>query len=103
MRELKSERSGRLTDASYDGTLIRAFLPRELPPEPPLALTPADENLIARANQAIGRLEGIRSTLPGYLDVINRGTELGAPAQRSSTTEGATTSRLSDIAATRRG
>lgn len=30
----------------------------------PLALTPGDENLIARANQAIGRLEGIRSTLP---------------------------------------
>lgn len=62
MRELKSERSGQLTDASYDGSLIQAFAPRELPPEPPLALTPADENLIARANQAIGRLEGIRST-----------------------------------------
>lgn len=64
MRELKSERSGRLADASYEGALIRAFVPRDLPPEPPLALTPADENLIARANQAIGRLEGIRSTLP---------------------------------------
>lgn len=64
MRELKSGRSGRLTDAYYDGSLIQAFLPRDLPPEPPLALTPEDENLIARANQAIGRLEGIRSTLP---------------------------------------
>jgi hypothetical protein len=34
----------------------------------------------------------------GYLDVINRGTELGAPRPRPSTTEGATASRLSDIA-----
>jgi Fic family protein len=71
MRELKSERSGRLTDASYDGTRIQAFLPRDLPPEPSLALTTADENLIARANQAIGRLEGIRSVLrdrPGFPD-----------------------------------
>src|SRR6478752_530518 len=64
MRELKSERSGQLANASYDGTPIRVFLPRDLPPEPPLALTPPDENLVARANQAIGRLEGIRSTLP---------------------------------------
>ena len=64
MRELKNQRSGRLVDATYDGAPIQAFLPRGLPPEPPLALTPGDENLIARANQAIGRLEGIRSTLP---------------------------------------
>lgn len=36
-----------------------------------MALTPADENLIARANQAIGRLEGFRSILrnqPGFPD-----------------------------------
>jgi hypothetical protein len=38
----------------------------------------------------------------GYVDVINRGTELGSPGLRSSTTEGATASRLSDIASPQR-
>ena len=38
----------------------------------------------------------------GYLEVINRGTELAPPGLRSSTTEGATTSRLSDVALQRR-
>jgi hypothetical protein len=38
----------------------------------------------------------------GCLDVINRGTELGVPGPRPSTTEGATASRLSDIASPQR-
>ncbi len=64
MRDLRSDRSGHLAEALYRGASIRAFVPRELPPSPKLALTPEDESLVARANQAIGRLEGIRSTLP---------------------------------------
>jgi Fic family protein len=39
----------------------------------------------------------------GYLEVINRGTELGVPGPRPVTTEGATASRLSDITAPQRG
>ncbi|MES1186835.1 MAG: hypothetical protein ABUL60_23685 [Myxococcales bacterium] len=39
----------------------------------------------------------------GYLDVINRGTELGTLGPRTSKTEGATASRLSDIASPQRG
>jgi Fic family protein len=64
MRDPRSERSGQVTESLYDGSAIRAFVPRNLPPEPPLMLSPEDESAIARANQAIGRLEGIRSALP---------------------------------------
>lgn len=39
----------------------------------------------------------------GYLDVINRGTELGPPGIRTATTEGASVSRLSDIASPQSG
>jgi Fic family protein len=64
MRELRSDRVGHLAESVYDGGILRAFVPRPLPPSPPLVLSVEDDDAIARANQAIGRLEGIRSALP---------------------------------------
>ena len=64
MRALSSTRSGSLADSTHDGARLKAYVPRGLPPSPPPSLTPEDEELVARANQAIGRLEGIRSVMP---------------------------------------
>lgn len=41
-----------------------AFLPMALPPRPALALRPADQDLVERANRAIGKLDGMASLLP---------------------------------------
>jgi len=43
---------------------FQTYVPLDLPPSPPLSLGTEDEALIARANQANGRLEGIRAVLP---------------------------------------
>ncbi len=64
MRALISSRGGQLAASFHDGVPIQTYVPRELPPSPPLALAAEDDELIARANQAIGRLEGIRTVLP---------------------------------------
>ena len=64
MRVLNTTRSGLLTDALHDGASLKVYVPHELPPSPPPSLSAEDEELVARANQAIGRLEGIRSVLP---------------------------------------
>lgn len=42
----------------------KAFLPNPLPPDPPLALTPEDQDLLERANRALGRLDGAADLLP---------------------------------------
>jgi Fic family protein len=44
--------------------MTRAFVPLPLPPVPALALTADDERLLARANQAIGRLDGLSRLVP---------------------------------------
>ncbi len=41
-----------------------AFLPRPLPPEPPLAVTPELQERLDAANQALGRLDGVTLLLP---------------------------------------
>jgi Fic family protein len=64
MRDLDSDRSGRLLESTHRGGGIWTFVPRELPPAPSLLLSDEDESAVARANQAIGRLDGIRSVLP---------------------------------------
>jgi Fic family protein len=38
---------------------VRAYLPPPLPPEPPLQLTPALQDLIEKANRGLGRLDGV--------------------------------------------
>ena len=39
-------------------------MPRALPPDPPLLITPRLQRLLDRANQAIGRLDGVTLLLP---------------------------------------
>jgi Fic family protein len=41
-----------------------AFIPAPLPPVPPIAMTPQLTQLLSRADQAIGRLDGISRILP---------------------------------------
>jgi Fic family protein len=45
-------------------TGYRAFIPTPLPPDPPIHLDPATIALLSRADQAIGRLDGVAQTLP---------------------------------------
>ena len=42
----------------------RAFLPTPLPPDPPLQLDAALLGLLSRADRALGRLDGVATTLP---------------------------------------
>lgn len=42
----------------------RAFMPQSLPPEPPIQLDAALVSLLSRADQAIGRLDGVTQILP---------------------------------------
>jgi Fic family protein len=45
------------------GERVRAFVPSPLPPVPPIDLAPF-QGLLDRANQALGRLDGVASILP---------------------------------------
>jgi len=42
----------------------RAFVPVPLPPDPPIQMTPKMVALLSRADQALGRLDGVSQTLP---------------------------------------
>ena len=55
--------SGEYVVSSTTGESVRAFVPNPLPPNPPLELTPFFP-LLDRANQALGRLDGLSSLLP---------------------------------------
>ncbi len=57
------ERHGRFETLNVGGERHRAFLPKPLPPKPPIDLTSLQLPL-DRANQAIGRLDGITALLP---------------------------------------
>ena len=41
-----------------------AFIPRPLPPDPPLRLSDDLQDLLERANRALGRLDGLATLLP---------------------------------------
>lgn len=56
-------KSGEYVLSSTAGETVRAFVPSPLPPSPPLQLTPFFP-LLDRANQALGRLDGLSSLLP---------------------------------------
>jgi len=57
-------RSGRFVESTVAGETVRAFLPSPLPPDPPLELTSEDQDLMERANRALGRLDGVAALLP---------------------------------------
>lgn len=58
-----SPRIGRSIDTAAGGERVRAYLPPDLPPVPPLNLAPM-YGLIEEANHALGRLDGATSVLP---------------------------------------
>ena len=55
--------TGEYAVTSTTGESVRAFVPRPLPPDPPLVLD-AFHPLLDRANQALGRLDGLSTLLP---------------------------------------
>jgi Fic family protein len=56
-------RIGTFQSKSAFGETVKCYLPRPLPPNPPIDLARL-ANRIARADQALGRLDGITSILP---------------------------------------
>src|SRR5690606_35483304 len=54
----------KMGDGHCRGASHKAFLPNPLPPDPPLALTPEDQDLLERANRALGRLDRAADLLP---------------------------------------
>ena len=58
-----TSRLGRYVSASTVGEEVNAFVPPPLPPQPPVRLREL-YGLLDRANQAIGRLDGISTALP---------------------------------------
>lgn len=56
-------RVGTLSSASTLGEKVKCYVPRPLPPNPPLDLVRL-MGRIARADQALGRLDGVTSILP---------------------------------------
>ncbi|MEK6710277.1 MAG: Fic/DOC family N-terminal domain-containing protein, partial [Nitrospinota bacterium] len=55
---------GRHIVTAIGGEQVRAFVPPPLPPDPPIQLARLYRAL-DEANQALGRLDGITSILPG--------------------------------------
>lgn len=59
----RKTRVGTFETTKTMGETVRAYVPRPLPPTPPLDVTKL-LGLIERANQALGRLDGMTSVLP---------------------------------------
>ena len=60
---VRSQRLGRYEVTAVGGERVKAFVPPPLPPCPPVDLAPF-QTLLDRANQALGRLDGVASILP---------------------------------------
>ncbi len=58
------DRSGQYILTSSVGEEVRAFVPDPLPPSGDLELTAEDQDLMERANRALGRLDGVTTLLP---------------------------------------
>jgi len=56
--------AGRYEITSVGAERVRAFVPKPLPPDPPLELGHARQRLLERATLALGRLDGITLLLP---------------------------------------
>ena len=61
--EDRRPRLGRYIVKNYGEESVRAFVPPPLPPNPPVRLE-ALQHLLERANQSLGRLDGLASVLP---------------------------------------
>lgn len=56
--------SGRYITTTTAGEECKAFVPSPLPPDPPLILSDHDQDLLEKANRALGRLDGLTTLLP---------------------------------------
>ena len=63
MEDERNHRLGRYVVKTYEKETVRAFIPPPLPPDPPVRLDRLQQ-LLAHANQAVGRLDGLASVLP---------------------------------------
>ena len=59
----KSSRLGSYISTTTAGETVKAFVPPPLPPDPPVDLSGLYQQL-DRANQALGRLDGLTTLLP---------------------------------------
>ncbi|HEX6666272.1 MAG TPA: Fic family protein [Solirubrobacterales bacterium] len=57
-------RAGQFAHVASDGDSYSTFSPKPLPPDPPLVIDAEMQRLLDRANQALGRLDGITLLLP---------------------------------------
>ncbi|HMZ27792.1 MAG TPA: Fic/DOC family N-terminal domain-containing protein, partial [Elusimicrobiota bacterium] len=57
-------RAGRWRTVPIPGESYRAFIPAPLPPTPALNFDEGLQNLLERANHALGRLDGVTALLP---------------------------------------
>lgn len=87
-------RAGTFISASSGPEGYSTFLPRPLPPRPSLAVTSRLQGLLDRANQALGRLDGVTLLLPDPDQFLY--TYIRKEAVLSSQIEG-TQSSLSDL------
>ena len=63
-RTVKRAQPGRFVTTNVGGERVRAFVPRPLPPEPPLQMAGDLEQRLSRADIALGRLDGVSGNLP---------------------------------------
>ncbi len=56
--------TGTIQTALTGGEPVRAFLPRDLPPDPPIALTGSMHQALEQAHLAVGRLDSVSTLLP---------------------------------------
>lgn len=89
-----SERAGRFLHAQDGADAYRAFHPSPLPPDPPLEIDAVTQTLLDRANQSLGRLDGVTLLLPDPDQFLY--TFVRKEAVLSSQIEG-TQSSLSDL------
>ena len=61
---MKRGPSGRYEISNVSGEQVRAFIPHDLPPEPPLDLADTHQRLLERATLALGRLDSLSLLLP---------------------------------------
>lgn len=59
-----NSRLGTYVRSSTAGEHFDAYIPPPLPPDPPLDLGPRHQDLLERANRALGRLDGVATLLP---------------------------------------
>lgn len=89
-----NERAGRFHPVGTGDESYAAFIPRPLPPDPPFTIDGPTQQLLDRANQALGRLDGMTLLLPDPDTLLY--TYVRKEAVLSSQIEG-TQSSLSDL------